>query len=123
MPFSKFTTFLFLVAFVLFIQNVLVVYDYDCLSVINFTSNDYYETSLNDVMDYLTYETPSTGLGLGSRGHGLGRTYSELYAPAMPCSQIARAVYPTQQTKFPHFGHIVKLQSYGTTFNLHVEIL
>jgi hypothetical protein len=71
MPFSKFTTFLFLVAFVLFIQNVLVVSDYDCLSAINFISNDYYETSLNDVMDYLTYETP----GLSSRGHGLGRTY------------------------------------------------
>lgn len=37
-----------------------------------------------------------------------------MYWPGIPQQPIAWAVYPTQQTKFAHFAHIVNLQySYG----------
>jgi len=68
-------TSLSLLTFVLFLQTDLVVPAHDYLSTMNFTSNDPYEANLNELMNYLTYETPPSGFGLSSRGHGLHRTY------------------------------------------------
>ncbi|XP_059429017.1 cysteine-rich repeat secretory protein 38-like [Corylus avellana] len=76
MSFSKSTTSLSLLTFVLFLQKGLSVPDHDCLNSMNFNSTyDDYGKSLNELMNYLSYETPPTGFCLGSRGHGLDRAY------------------------------------------------
>ena len=63
MYFSKSTTCLSLLTFVLFLQNGLTVPDHDCLNSMNFNRTyDHYERSLNELMDYLSYETPPTGV-------------------------------------------------------------
>jgi hypothetical protein len=77
MSFSKFASSLSLLTVVLLFKATFGVDPlfHICSSPDNFTTNDPYETNLKELVSYLSYETPTKGFGLGSKGRGRYQVY------------------------------------------------
>ena len=77
MSFSKFSSSLSLLTVVLLFKATFGVDPlfHICSSPDNFTTNDPYETNLKELVSYLSYETPTKGFGLGSKGRGRYQVY------------------------------------------------
>ncbi|KAB1210462.1 Cysteine-rich repeat secretory protein 38 [Morella rubra] len=84
---SKCTASLYQLAFLLLLQTVFsaqLLRPSCSKPSLNFAANDPYETSLNELMQYLSYHSASTGFSLGSKGenqyktHGVALCYSSV---------------------------------------------
>ena len=83
---------------------------YDCLGLLNSTISDHYDTNLNELLPYLSYEIPSSSFAIGTKGQGA----DTVYGLAICCGDIlekdCKSVLLMQPTKFNHIVPIIKVQ-------------